>query len=238
MVDETPNTEGRAAAPASETRTSETPAASQASPAEGSAAEGDSAGRARPRPTGGNSWILGASLALFVGAMVGAAYAAVPLYRVFCQVTGYGGATRVAERAPTEELGRMVEVRFDSNVSPGLPWDFVPETRSVQVRIGETKLVYYRAHNRSDKAITAGATYNVTPAQSGYYFSKLQCFCFTDQTLEPGETQDMPVIFFVDPELAKDPELTTLKTITLSYTFFPKAAPVATGKDETGKAPL
>jgi len=108
----------------------------------------------------------------------------------------------------------------------------------MQVRIGETKLAYYRVHNRGKEPVTASATYNVTPAQSGYHFAKMQCFCFTDQTLQPGETLDMPVIFFVDPALAEDPELATLKTITLSYTFFPKAAPVAATLSETGKAPL
>ncbi|QIB35019.1 cytochrome c oxidase assembly protein [Ancylobacter pratisalsi] len=190
-----------------------------------------------PRRRGSHS-VVALSCALFVVAMIGAAYAAVPLYQMFCQVTGFGGATKVAIKAPDSSIDRVIEVRFDANVAPGLPWSFEPETRSVQVRIGETKLVYYRAHNRGKEPITAAATYNVTPAQSGYYFSKMQCFCFTDQTLQPGETLDMPVIFFVDPALAEDPELATLKTITLSYTFFSKAAPVAAGKSNPGKAPL
>jgi len=181
--------------------------------------------------------------AMFVAAMLGAAYAAVPLYQMFCQVTGFGGATKVATAAPDTALERTVEVRFDANVAPGLDWAFEPEVRSMQVRIGETKLAYFRARNRGKQPVTASATYNVTPGQSGYYFAKMQCFCFTDQTLQPGETLDMPVVFFVDPALAEDPEMNGLKTITLSYTFFPKAAPVAAGKlepgkNEAGRAPL
>ncbi|PZQ83424.1 MAG: cytochrome c oxidase assembly protein [Ancylobacter novellus] len=180
---------------------------------------------------------------VFVLAMLGAAYAAVPLYQMFCQVTGFGGATKVAVAAPAQALERTVEVRFDANVAPGLPWSFEPEVRTMKMRIGETKIAYYRAHNHGTQPVTASATYNVAPAQSGYYFAKMQCFCFTDQTLQPGETLDMPVVFFVDPALAEDPEMNGLKTITLSYTFFPKAAPVAAGKpepskSEAGKAPL
>ncbi|MBB3769699.1 cytochrome c oxidase assembly protein subunit 11 [Angulomicrobium tetraedrale] len=179
---------------------------------------------------------------VFVAAMAGASYAAVPLYQMFCQLTGFGGATKVATAAPAKTLERTLEVRFDANVAPGLNWSFEPEVRSMQLRIGETKIAYYRVRNRGDKPATAAATYNVTPAQSGYYFAKMQCFCFTDQTLQPGETLDMPVVFFVDPALAEDPEMAHLKTITLSYTFFPKAAPVAAGKPaggaEAGKTPL
>lgn len=178
------------------------------------------------------------SCVAFVVAMTGAAYAAVPLYQMFCQVTGFGGATRVAASAPGAALERVVEVRFDANTAPGLDWEFAPEQRSVQVRVGETKLAFYRAKNRSDKPVTAAATYNVTPAQSGYHFAKMQCFCFTDQTLQPGETLDMPVVFFVDPAFAEDPEMRGVKTITLSYTFFPKATPLAAGATKDGKAPL
>lgn len=176
--------------------------------------------------------------AAFVAAMVGAAYAAVPLYQMFCQVTGFGGATRVARAAPDVPLERTVEIRFDANVAPGLDWSFQPEARSVTVRVGETKLAFYRAHNRSSRPVTAAATYNVTPAQAGYHFAKMQCFCFTDQTLQPGETLDLPVVFFVDPAFAEDPEMRSVKTITLSYTFFAKATPVATRKEKDGKAPL
>jgi len=189
-------------------------------------------------PSGKRHRVVAISCAAFVLTMVGAAYAAVPLYQMFCQVTGFGGATTRAETAPNTTLDRVVEVRFDANVAPGLPWSFEPEVRSMQVRIGETKLAYYKVHNRGKEPFTASATYNVTPAQSGYYFAKMQCFCFTDQTLQPGETLDMPVVFFVDPALAEDPELTGLKTITLSYTFFAKATPVAATTAVTGKAPL
>ena len=178
------------------------------------------------------------SCAAFVVAMTGAAYAAVPLYQMFCQVTGFGGATRVAASAPGAALERTVEVRFDANTAPGLDWAFAPEQRSVEVRVGETKLAFYRVQNRSSQPVTAAATYNVTPAQSGYHFAKMQCFCFTDQTLQPGETLDMPVVFFVDPAFAEDSEMKGVKTITLSYTFFPKATPVAAGATKDGKAPL
>lgn len=179
--------------------------------------------------------------AAFVVAMVGAAYAAVPLYQMFCQITGFGGATRVATAAPDQALDRTIEVRFDANVAPGLAWTFRPDVPSMRVKIGETVLAHYRVTSRADGPTTAAATYNVAPAQSGPYFGKMQCFCFTDQTLQPGETMDMPVVFFVDPALAEDAEMAGLKTITLSYTFFQKAAPVAAGKPAEAtpaKAPL
>jgi cytochrome c oxidase assembly protein subunit 11 len=153
-------------------------------------------------------------------------------------VTGFGGSTKVATVAPATASDRVVRIRFDANVAPGLPWSFVPETRSMDVRVGETKLAYYRVENRSKEPVTASATYNVTPAQSGYHFAKMQCFCFTDQTLQPGESLDMPVVFFVDPAFLEDPEMAGVKTITLSYTFFPKATPVAASKEPSGRAPL
>jgi len=191
---------------------------------------------ARPRTK--NHRLVVVSCVAFVAAMVGASYAAVPLYQMFCQITGFGGATRVATEAPAHPLERTLEIRFDANVAPGLDWSFEPEVRSVTVRVGETKMAFYRAHNRSDRPLTASATYNVTPAQSGYHFAKTQCFCFTEQTLQPGETLDMPVVFFVDPAFVEDPEMAGVKTITLSYTFFPKAAPVAAGTEKAGKTPL
>lgn len=191
------------------------------------------------RPQARRHRMVALSCAAFVATMVGASYAAVPLYEMFCRVTGFGGATKVATVAPGAALERTVEVRFDANVAPGLDWSFAPEVRSLQVKVGETKLAYYRVHNRSSKTVTAAATYNVTPAQSGPYFAKMQCFCFTDQTLQPGESLDMPVIFFVDPALAEDAEMKGLKSITLSYTFFPKATPpVAAGKPDPAKTPL
>lgn len=185
-----------------------------------------------------NHRLVAVSCAAFVVAMIGASYAAVPLYQMFCQITGFGGATKVATKAPEQPLDRTVEIRFDANVAPGLDWSFAPEVNSMRVRVGETKMAFYRVRNRSDRPVTASATYNVTPTQSGYHFAKMQCFCFTDQTLQPGESLDMPVIFFVDPAFAEDPEVASVKTITLSYTFFPKAAPVAAGREKDEKTPL
>lgn len=178
--------------------------------------------------------VVAASCVVFVAAMVGAAYAAVPLYQMFCQITGFGGATKVATSAPNQVLDREVEIRFDANVAPGLPWAFAPEVRSMKVKLGETKLAYYRVENRGAQPITASATYNVAPALAGYHFAKMQCFCFTDQTLQPGEALDMPVVFFVDPALADDRDLDGLNTITLSYTFFAKPAALAAGKASSG----
>lgn len=166
-----------------------------------------------------------------VALMTGASFAAVPLYDMFCRVTGYGGTTQVAKAAPAGALDRTVTVRFDGNVAPGLGWKFAPETISMQVKVGETKLALYKAKNTSDRAVTGTATYNVTPNQTGAYFSKLQCFCFTEQTLQPGEEIEMPVAFFVDPSIAENGELDDVDEITLSYTFFPaksqKSASVA-----------
>ena len=166
----------------------------------------------------------------FACGMVGAAYASVPLYRMFCQITGYGGTTQRAETAPGRVLDSVVTVRFDSNASPDVPWAFQPVEREIRVKLGEVRQTSYRVENRSDKRVTAQATYNVTPDASGSYFNKLECFCFTDQTLEPGEVREMPIIFFVDPAMVDAEELKHLPAITLSYTFFRAAettAPVA-----------
>jgi cytochrome c oxidase assembly protein subunit 11 len=159
-------------------------------------------------------------LAVLVVLMVGAAYAAVPLYRLFCERTGFGGTVQRAAAAPAEVGIRTIEVRFDAEVNGDLPWDFAPEMKSVTVRPGETVIVNYRAHNRSDKPVTGTATYNVQPDKAGAFFNKIQCFCFEEQTLQPDETRAMPVQFFVDPELAKDPKNDDVTWITLSYTFF------------------
>ena len=153
--------------------------------------------------------------------MVGVAYASVPLYDWFCRTTGFGGTPLVATSAPAAPLDRRIQIRFDSNVAGGLPWDFAPETRVVEVAIGETKLVHYIARNAGSDSSVGTATYNVSPPQAGAYFNKLQCFCFTDQRLAAGEVMDMPVAFFVDPEIVKDSDLKGLQSITLSYTFFP-----------------
>lgn len=154
--------------------------------------------------------------------MVGLSYAAVPLYQIFCQVTGYGGTTNRADAASASVLDREITIRFDGNTSKDMPWDFRPASEPVTLKIGETGLAFYEAHNNSDKPIVGTATFNVTPQQAGYYFNKIECFCFTEQRLEPGQRVDMPVTFFIDPEIADDPQLDSIKTITLSYTFFPK----------------
>jgi cytochrome c oxidase assembly protein subunit 11 len=158
---------------------------------------------------------------LFASTMFGMAYAAVPLYEWFCRVTGFGGTTQVAVSAPTEILDRKMEVRFDANVASGSPWVFDAEATRVEVRVGEVKTVYYRVTNPTDRETTATASFNVAPPQTGLYFHKLQCFCFTEQTLGPRETREMAVVFFVDPEIAKVRDLDDIRTITLSYTFFP-----------------
>ena len=157
--------------------------------------------------------------AVFVG-MVGAAYAAVPVYRAFCQATGFGGTVRRAEAAPTAVLARKVTVSFDANVR-GLPWTFTAEQGPQSVRLGETKLAFFKVTNNSDKAITARALYNVTPDQAGAYFRKLQCFCFGDQTVGARQTVELPVLYFVDPKLIGDLNTKNTTDITLSYTFFP-----------------
>ncbi|MHB1219392.1 MAG: cytochrome c oxidase assembly protein [Alphaproteobacteria bacterium] len=167
--------------------------------------------------------ILAFVLVAFVGAMVGASYAAVPLYRMFCQVTGFGGTTQVSKAAPAEipveAKDRLVTVRFDGNVNSQLPWSFEPAQREVTVKVGEQTLAFYRAKNLSDKPVTGTASFNVSPHIAGAYFDKIACFCFTEQTLQPGETVDMPVSFFIDPDVVKDREMDGV-TITLSYTFF------------------
>ncbi len=156
----------------------------------------------------------------FAALMVGAAFAAVPLYRIFCQVTGYGGTPQVAETAPATVLERRMTVRFNADTGPALPWEFTPVRRKISIRVGEQALAFYRARNLSDRAVTGTATFNVTPLKAGQYFSKIDCFCFTEQTLAPGASADMPVTFFVDPAIADDPNLDDVTTITLSYTFF------------------
>ena len=161
-----------------------------------------------------------ACVALF-GTMVGAAYAAVPLYELFCRVTGFGGTTQVAEQASDVVLERIVTIRFDGNVNRDLPWEFKPEQRSVTLKMGETGQLSYLAKNVSSGPTVGTSTFNVTPLEAGAYFNKLQCFCFTEQALVSREQVEMPVIFFVDPEMDKDPALKHVKEITLSYTFFP-----------------
>lgn len=161
-------------------------------------------------------------LAGIVVGMVGVSFAAVPLYSIFCAVTGFGGTTRQAAAAPgasTEH--RTFTVRFDSNVGEGLQWEFVPAVKTTQVEVGVEKLAFFRATNTSDQAIVGTAAFNVTPHKAGPYFMKIACFCFTEQVLKPGQTVDMPVQFFLDPELMKDPKMDGVTTVTLSYTFYP-----------------
>jgi cytochrome c oxidase assembly protein subunit 11 len=155
-----------------------------------------------------------------VAMMVGAAYASVPLYNWFCRTTGFGGTTQVAAQAPGQVLPRMVNVRFDSNIAPGLPWKFEPEQNQIRIHIGAVATVKYKVTNLAAREITAQAGYNVTPPQVGAYFTKINCFCFTQQTMKPGETREMTVVFYVDPALAKDGDQDRLDTITLSYTFY------------------
>jgi cytochrome c oxidase assembly protein subunit 11 len=161
-----------------------------------------------------------AALVSVVVGMLGLTAAAVPLYRLFCQVTGYGGTTQRAAAAPTQGLDRTITVRFNADVDPALPWSFQPEQRQIEVRIGEQSLAYYRARNRSDHPVVGQAVYNVTPFKAGPYFDKIACFCFDEQVLGPGEEVDMPVSFYVDPEILNDPDTRNMHTITLSYTFF------------------
>jgi cytochrome c oxidase assembly protein subunit 11 len=178
--------------------------------------------------------IVAASCGAFVAMMVGAAYASVPLYTWFCKTTGFGGTTQVAERGPDQVLGRELSIRFDSNVAPGLPWRFEPEVNEVKVRIGEVTTVHYKVINQAAREITAQASYNVSPPQVGGYFNKINCFCFTQQTLKAGETREMAVVFYIDPEIVKDRDQNDLNTITLSYTFYrqrDEARPVAEGSD-------
>jgi cytochrome c oxidase assembly protein subunit 11 len=160
--------------------------------------------------------------------MVGAAFAAVPLYRIFCQQTGYDGASRRAKVGPGKVLSQVVTVRFDANVR-GMPWDFGPDQVSQTLKIGDTGLAFFHVANNSDQPITGHAVYNVTPLRAGLYFEKLECFCFTDQTLKPGQKADFPVVYFVDPRFASDPDTKNAPQITLSYTFFrvPTPAPKA-----------
>ena len=158
---------------------------------------------------------------LVVCGMGGLSYAAVPLYRVFCQATGFGGTTQVAERAPQQPGVRTLTVRFDSNVGPGLPWTFQPEIPEITLRTGETATVYYKVRNDAGRAITARAEYNVSPGVVGGYFDKISCFCFSEQTVGPNQTVEMPVVFFLDPALEKDKTLSAIDAVTLSYTFYP-----------------
>jgi cytochrome c oxidase assembly protein subunit 11 len=169
--------------------------------------------------------------------MVGASYAAVPFYNWFCRATGFNGTTQVATSVPSAApLTRNIAVRFDSNVAGGLPWKFEPEQTEIEVKIGEVVTVFYTVTNQSARTTTGQAAYNVAPLTVGAYFEKINCFCFTEQSLAPGETRQMPVVFYVDPSIVKDSDNDGLNTITLSYTFYPvrdpATKPLAVGEAE------
>ncbi|MGN6573717.1 MAG: cytochrome c oxidase assembly protein [Pseudolabrys sp.] len=174
----------------------------------------------RPRSTLRRDMTVATICGAVVALMIGAAYASVPFYNWFCRTTGYGGTTQVSEKAPDHVLARTIAIRFDSNVAPGLPWKFEPEENEIKVRIGEVTTAHYKVTNLAAREITAQAGYNVSPPQVGAYFNKINCFCFTQQTMKPGETREMTVVFYVDPSIVKDSDQDDLNTITLSYTFY------------------
>ena len=174
----------------------------------------------RTKPKLRRDMTVAAVCGMVVALMVGAAYASVPFYNWFCRTTGYGGTTQVSEKAPDQVLGRTLLIRFDSNVAPGLPWKFEPEVNEIKVRIGEVTTAHYKVTNMAAREVTAQAGYNVSPPQVGAYFNKINCFCFTQQTMKPGETREMTVVFYVDPSIVKDSDQNDLNTITLSYTFY------------------
>jgi cytochrome c oxidase assembly protein subunit 11 len=195
----------------------------------------------RPR----RNWRIAAVLAVVVAGMIGLSYAAVPLYSLFCQVTGFGGTTQRAEANTHGIIDREVTVRFDANVAPGLPWTVTP-AQHVTGRIGEIELASYRVTNHSRRTVTGTAGFNVTPEIAGAYFNKIECFCFTEQPLAGGATAELPVVFFIDPAIAEDKDTRDIPEITLSYTFFPaeaeggsqKKKPVAAATSGADRQPL
>ncbi len=168
---------------------------------------------------------LAAALVAVALVMVSLSFAAVPFYNWFCRVTGYAGTTNVSQAAPDEILERTVTIRFDANTAPGMPWQFRPVEREVTLRIGETGLAFYEAYNPTDRTVAGTASYNVAPDAAGYYFNKIQCFCFEQQVLAPGERVTMPVSFYVDPAMVTDRDAKRVQHITLSYTFYETELP-------------
>jgi cytochrome c oxidase assembly protein subunit 11 len=164
--------------------------------------------------------IVALSLATLVAGMIGMSFASVPLYRLFCQVTGYGGVPQRADKAPGEVLDRTIKIRFDGNVDGSLPWTFAPVQQTMDVKIGETALAFFKASNNSSTPVTGRAIFNVSPELAGRYFTKIECFCFKQQTLEAGQAVEMPVTFFVDPKIVDDDDTKNITEITLSYTFY------------------
>jgi cytochrome c oxidase assembly protein subunit 11 len=197
----------------------------------------------RPAPRLTRDALVASICGLVVVAMVGAAYAAVPFYNWFCRATGFNGTTQVATSAPAKgPIARKMTVRFDSNVAGGLPWKFEPEQTEIEIPIGQVTTIYYTVTNQSARTTTGQAAYNVAPLTVGAYFQKINCFCFTEQTVAPGEKREMPVVFYVDPAITGDHDNDTLNTITLSYTFFPvrepAPQPVAVGETDRRKGNL
>jgi cytochrome c oxidase assembly protein subunit 11 len=202
---------------------------------------------ASQRPPSARRGTTVALLLAVVAGMVGLSFASVPLYRIFCSATGYEGTTERAARAPGKESNRFITVRFDSETAPGLGWRFAPEQHEIKVHPGEQYQAFYRAVNQNPTAVVGRAVYNVTPFKAGPYFDKIQCFCFSNQRLGPGESADMGVVFFVDPRILKDPNTSDVTTITLSYTMFraadqkapsaAAAAPTRTSQLTRSKAP-
>jgi cytochrome c oxidase assembly protein subunit 11 len=178
-----------------------------------------------------------AQLVAVVVTMVSLSYAAVPFYDWFCKVTGFGGTTSVAETGSDVILDQTVKVRFDASLDQGMPWTFRPVARSMEIRIGETGLAFYEAHNPTDRVIAGTASFNVFPYAAGGYFTKIDCFCFTDQVLQPGETVQMPVSFYIDPAMVEDPEGQFVHEIVLSYTFHEKRLPEEQAALEPSAAP-
>jgi len=168
--------------------------------------------------------------------MLGMSFAAVPLYDLFCKVTGFGGTPQIGTAATGKVLDRFISVRFDANVAPGLGWKFEAESPEISAQVGITQTVFYKVTNRSDRTVTGIATYNVTPEQSAAYFVKIQCFCFTEHTLKPGESFEAPVVFYIDPEIAQNRDLDGINAITLSYTYFASKAGQPVAEDQAGTA--
>jgi len=164
--------------------------------------------------------VVALALAGLVATMLGLAFASVPLYRLFCQATGYGGVPQRADRAPNEILDRTIRIRFDANVDRSLPWTFLPDQRVMDVKIGDTALAFFKATNNTDAAVTGRAVFNVAPELAGRYFTKIECFCFKQQTLAAHASAEMPVTFFVDPNIVDDEDTKSISEITLSYTFY------------------
>ncbi|TAU30239.1 cytochrome c oxidase assembly protein [Rhizobium ruizarguesonis] len=187
-----------------------------------------------PKKQGRNNGAVVMMCLSFVFGMGAMSYAAVPLYRIFCQVTGYNGTTQRVDQVSSVVLDRTMRVTFDANVAPGLQWEFKPVQREVNPKIGETIQVNFTAENRSNETQRGQAVFNVTPGEAGVYFNKVQCFCFTETDLKPGEKLDMPVVFYIDPDIVKAVESKDIHTVTLSYTFYPKEGPKPVASNEGG----